>query len=456
MDTYLLYYFSFFVIASSIALYKLDKSYVVGAAFMIGWLFLPSYVFQIAEMPKEGIFPFWILGSSVPSLDWFSKAWFIPSALLFVTLALDRQRYQNLSYIWPDAFILLWCLWPSVQSLLASGQEPSGWVQSLYLLGAWGAPWFIGRAYYSTPADQLRLIKILVLSCMLYLPVSIVEGFWGPFLHEYFYSASVFRYDGFKRYFGFRPSGFLEHGNQFGAVVSLTAVLAIWLARLAVGPRAIRYRLVAMILFLMMLASQSVGAIGLAFLGIALIFLWDRFNAKLYLFLSLVVVLGIGSLYVLTADVGHWMWNSSLGQWLVGFTKSIGRGSFAWRVSADQAALSIARADIYFGTGNWAWWRPAGIRPWGLPQVLIGQFGIIAVLMAFIAISSGAIAHVFGSTRELTRQPKGGGLVLGITLLLAIGDALMNSFIYFPLLLLGGALASKAPTIGYLRSFLTR
>jgi hypothetical protein len=454
MDTSLLYYFALFAALSAVALYKFNKTYVVGISFMLGWLFLPSYVFHLAEMPKLGVFPIWILGSSVPSLDWFSKAWLIPCTLLALALAFDLLRFQTIQYKWPDVCILMWCVWPIAQSLFADKQEPSGLAQAAYLIGAWGTPWLLGRAYFSTAADQLRLIKVITLACTLYLPISIIEGVWGPFLHEYFYAANAFRYIGIDRYVGYRPIGFLEDGNQFGVVIALTSVLGVWLARLAIGPNAKFYKTQALLLCLMTLAAQSVGAIGLAIVGVMLIFLWDQLNAKLALIASIVTFTTISLMYVLTADVGNWMWNSSLGQALVSFTKSIGRGSFAWRVWADQAALATVRDQIFFGTGNWAWWRQASIRPWGLPQVLVGQFGLVAVLVAFTAIFSGAIAHIFGSSRELTRQPRGGGLVLSIVLILAFLDALLNSFVYFPLLLIGGALASKVPSLRELRKFL--
>jgi hypothetical protein len=447
MDTSLLYYFAFFLAISGVALYKLNKTYTIGAAFMLGWLFLPSYVFQLAEMPKGGVFPVWILGSSVPSLDWFSKAWVIPLILFVFALIFDKQKFQNLHWQWPDGLILSWCLWPLLQALFTGNQEPAAWQQSLYLVGAWAIPWALGRLYFSTAADQLRLIKVIALSCLLYLPVSIIEGIWGPVLHEYFYSANAFRYIGIERYVGFRPIGFLEDGNQFGAVIAITSVGAVWLARLAVGPRAKFYQTQALVLCSMALAAQSVGAIVLGIIGIAALFFWDRFSVKLGVCLAVVMFLTIGFTYVLTADIGNWMWNSSVGQSLVGFTKSIGRGSFSWRIWADQAALATVRDDIFLGTGNWAWWRQANIRPWGLPQLLIGQFGLFSVFMAFTAICAGAVAQIFSSKRELARQPKGSGLILSILLLLAIVDSLMNSFVYFPLLLIGGALCSKVPTI---------
>jgi hypothetical protein len=446
MDTSLLYYFALFVVASSVAIYKLNRTHAVAAAYMLGWLFLPSYVFQLAEMPKGGAFPFWVLGSSVPSLDWFSKAWFIPLVLLALSLLLDWSRFKKTVWAWPDVLMFCWCIWPLFQASFAVNQEPPAWLQSLYLIGSWGMPWILGRAYFSTAADQLRLIKVMALCCLLYLPVSLIEGIWGPFLHEFFFTANAFRYDGLERYFGFRPNGFLEHGNQFGAVIALTSIGAVWLARLAVGSRARLYRVQALILFLMMLAAQSVGAICLALLGIAAIFLWDRINAKLSLIVGLIAFSLLGLVYVLTADIGNWMWNSTLGQSIIAFMKSIGRSSFSWRLWADQAALSIVRDDIFFGTGHWAWWRQANIRPWGLPQVLVGQFGLVAVLVASVVVCSGAITHILGSTRDLTRQPRGAGLILSIVLILATLDALLNSFVYFPLFLISGGLASQLPT----------
>jgi hypothetical protein len=444
MDFSSLPVFGVFAFLSAVAFIKLQKSYVIATSFLVGWLLLPSYVFQLSTMPKEGVFPIWILGSSVPSLDWFSKAWFIPTSLLAIAAIFDREAFAKLRGHWLDALMLLWCLWPTLQSWFLLASEPNCFIQTGYLLGSWASPWLLGRLYFSQAADHLRLIKILCLTAWLYLPVSIFEGIWGPELHEFIYGAHAFRHIGIQRYIGFRPIGFLEDGNQFGIWIGMTAVAGVWLARLAVGPRAPFYRWQAIVICTMALAAQSVGAIGLALLGIAMLFFWEHLNPKMTISAITLLTILVMVAYIVSAGSVNWLWHSPLGNSVVEMFKDAGRGSLPWRIWADQAALATVRESIFLGTGNWAWWRPANIRPWGLPQLLVGQFGLIGVALCSICVAFGAIAQMFRSEGLLALQPKGGGLILSFIVLLSLFDALLNSFVFFPLFLIAGALAGSA------------
>jgi hypothetical protein len=429
------------------ALRRFDSAYVVAALFLVGWLILPSYFFPLTEMPKSGVFAIWVLGSSVPSLDLISKAWLIPVSLLIGVCLFDRKRILLLNWKWPDFLMFVWCSWPMIQEAIGTSSEPSGAIQSTYLFGAWGSPWILGRLYFSSASAHLKLIKTLCFCSLLYFPVSIVEGIWGPMLHEFFFSAHPFRYDGHERYLGYRPIGLLEHGNQFGAWTSLTAIGAVWLARLAVGPRAILFRIQALIVCLMALAAQSVGALALASLGILLLFTWDSLNGKLIAAALLTFICLFVFKYLMSPDFSNWLWSSSDGQSLVEATKAIGRGSLPWRVWADQSALTIGREHWVIGTGTWDWWQKANIRPWGLPQLLFGQYGLIGVFLSGVCLSVGAMSLVYRAEKALARRPTGAGLVLSILLILALADSLLNSFVYFPIFLIAGALAASATSV---------
>jgi hypothetical protein len=429
------------------SLRRLDSAYVVSALFLVGWLILPSYFFPLTEMPKSGVFAIWVLGSSVPSLDLISKAWLIPVSLLIGVCLFDRKKILLLNWKWPDLILFVWCSWPMIQEAIGTSSEPSGAIQSTYLFGVWGAPWILGRLYFSDASAHLKLIKTLCFCALLYLPVSIVEGIWGPMLHEALFNAHPFRYIGHERYLGYRPIGFLEDGNQFGAWINLTAVGAVWLARLAVGPRASFFRLQALILCLMALAAQSVGALALALLGIFVLFIWDRLNGKLIAATVLTFICLFVLKYLMSPDFSTWLVSSSDGLTLVEATKAIGRGSLPWRVWADQSALTIGREHWVVGTGTWSWWQKANIRPWGLPQLLFGQYGLLGIILCGLCLLAGAMSLVYRSDKALARQPSGGGLVLSIILLLALADSLLNSFVYFPIFLIAGALAASATSV---------
>ena len=72
-----------------------------------------------------------------------------------------------------------------------------------------------------------------------------------------------------------------------------------------------------------------------------------------------------------------WWWWRGNGRAVVGAIKSVGRGSFSWRIAQDQRALPLATARPLVGTGQWDWWRPQPSRPWGLAMLVLGQFGLI-------------------------------------------------------------------------------
>jgi hypothetical protein len=102
-------------------------------------------------------------------------------------------------------------------------------------------------------------------------PIALLEGAYGPMLYEWFYGLHPFRFDGVRRYVGFRPLGFFEDGNQYGIWVAATALAAVWLWRNMPNARS-RGRLaaIAMVSVAIALMSQSLGAILLLCAGLAL------------------------------------------------------------------------------------------------------------------------------------------------------------------------------------------
>jgi len=132
-----------------------------------------------------------------------------------------------------------------------------------------------------------------------------------------------------------------------------------------------------------------------------------------------------------------------IGRKVVEFVKSTGRGSFTWRIARDQRALPVIAEHPLVGSGRWDWWRKNGERPWGLALLIIGQFGLIGLALAFGSLllpASRALATNWypGAWRTYS-------VALAIVVAMALADAVLNSFFFYPAILAAGASAFPFP-----------
>jgi len=430
-------------VLGALALFRVCRPAVaVLSSFLGGWLLLPVGHFPAGSVGGE--FPYWITGLAVPSDMLLTKAWVAPAAATLGSLAFDRPAWRALRPAWMDLPVVLWCAWPLLQGAIVADAHPAGWIASSYLLGCWGLPWLLGRLYFATASGQLQLIKGLAIAGVACLPFSLIEGAIGPVLYGQVYEPHPFRFDGAERYVGFRPMGLFEHGNQFGLWVCLCALAAVWLALAAPDGRAARWhRALAVIAVLIAFAAQSVGGILILIIGVAFLLASRYLRPRTMLVGAVAAMLLGGAVYVSgVVPIARLGKGSALGQHVIGVFQAMGRGSFTWRIAQDQKLLADAMAKPLTGSANWEWWRPKGIRPWGLTLLVIGQFGLVGLMLSLGTLLSPAVAAAWraprGSPWQMTALP----LVLAAIAALTVLDATMNSFIFFPAIMTAGALAT--------------
>jgi hypothetical protein len=188
------------------------------------------------------------------------------------------------------------------------------------------------------------------------------------------------------------------------------------------------------------LASQSVGAIILLAVGTALLAMWRSR-------LVMPVLIGAAALVVLAAAIHlsgilpvRALAQTPEGERLITVMRSIGRGSFFWRISQDTKTLGTITSHPLLGTAQWDWWRPYHTRPWGQPILLIGQYGLIGLVLAW-----GSLIATCAVAVKRARELRGGtfdpALPLAIMVLLALADAALNAFFFSPAILAAGAIA---------------
>lgn len=436
--------FSLWIVCSVLAFWMLTPRQAVLAVFLGGWLLLP--VGPYAPVADGAAFPYWIIGAALPSDMLLTKAWVAPVCALLGAALFDRTTLLRFRPSKWDLPMALWCAWPLLQALVVPVALPEPWLASAYLAGSWGASWMLGRLYFGGVQAQGQLLTGLAWAGLVCAPIALLEGLFGPFLYTWLYGAHPFVSDGAARYVGWRPLGLFEHGNQYGLWVAVCAVACLWVWRVqAHGHARQAWKWAALGVCAMALASQSVGAIALLGAAIAVLQLLKRASLKWALACTLGVAVLLASVYLSgRVPLTHWAKKTTAGQTVVGAFKSVGRGSFTWRIAQDQKALALVSQKIVVGSGQWNWWQSLGTRPWGLWLLVVGQYGLLGLALALGAIAAPALLVLARFPVGSAWTVQGAPAILAVMVLVACLDAGLNAFLFFPALLCAAALVSGA------------
>jgi hypothetical protein len=413
-----------------------------------GWLVLPVGFYP--PDARFSTFPYWLIGAALPSEMLISKAWIAPASALLGVLLLDRPRLRGHHFNAWDLPMVLWCLWPLLQWALRAEAQPTPLLASAYLLGSWGFTWLLGRLYFSSLEGQAALLHGLAWAGLACLPFAAVEGVAGPDLYATVYEPHPFASDGTERYLGWRPIGCVENGNQYGLWVCLCALAALWVWRSRVAQRrASWWAWGAFMVCGMALLAQSVGALLLSGLGLAVLALMARARLQTLWIGTLCASLLCGAVYLSgVVPVTQWGKETAVGRKVVEVFRASGRGSFTWRISQDQKAMGLVKSTALVGQGRWDWWRPLNTRPWGLALLLVGQFGLIGLVCAFGALLAPSMRCLWRVPVASPWQASGAPVILATMVVLTTMDAGLNAFIFFPALMAAGALVPRARAIG--------
>lgn len=450
MDATTLIYIAFLLAGIAVSA-KLQPALAVAIVYLAGIIFLPVSTITVSGTdPISADSPYWIMPVALPSIDFLTKASVASLAALSVALFRSYRRFADFRPDWVDIPIFTLCLWPMLQ-LVGEESSPSTIQASLYLVVIWGIPWLLARLFFNDREGQLSFIDALVGLTLLLTPIAIFESWSDTRIYQWLYGPHPFAEVGMDRYFGYRPLAMFEDGNQYGLWMCCAALMAIWRAKHACeGDHPKARKIIAAILLILALASQSVGAlILLAFgalillSGSALVWLRKAFLPMVALFaLAMSIYLsGVIPLRTIAKEtaVGQVIWSG---------LRASGRGSLSWRIGQDQKALPTIREHLIAGSGQWDWWRTLGGRPWGFILLMVGQFGLIGICLAFSSMLYTLWTRVQpvgqSELRHHRFSGKDPGFMLALTMILVMLDAALNAFIILPLLLVAGGLVSTS------------
>ncbi|WP_108810017.1 hypothetical protein [Sphingorhabdus sp. Alg231-15] len=452
MDAISIIYIAFFL--TGIACFAILRPVqAVAIVYFAGLLFLPVSHYPAMQSHFAGttaLSPYWIITTALPSDALISKAWIASVAALTGALLFDGRSLLRFRPTLVDVPMLGWCLWPVVQTIFVDA-SPVGWQSSLYLTGVWAIPWFLGRAYYRDREGQCVLIDILIGLTLLLVPFALIEGMSGLRLYELLYGAHPFAAVGAERYIGYRPLMMFEDGNQYGLWMASMAVLAIWRYRSTPVEGGKRTRVwPAIILFLLAMASQSIGAIFLMLVGIAALYFSQFLRHLRKIAIPGLVLLLLGATVYVSGVIPlrSLAKETAVGQTALSVLRTSGRSSLSWRISQDEKTIPVIRENLVAGSGQWDWWTELGRRPWGLPLLLAGQFGLIGLLLALGSPIAAILSRWFGQPEETSISEKEGATLpptfaISTVVIIAATDALLNAFILLPALVLAASLVVR-------------
>jgi hypothetical protein len=336
-----------------------------------GWLFLPTI---------DGVY-------DVPLLH--TKAMFVPAVVLLASVALDGGRWLRFRPRLVDLPMALVCLVPAASSF-ANGfgayDAGSGIFETSM---SWGAPYLLGRVYFSEPRALLDLATAAVAAAVAYVPFCLWEIRMSPQLHGIVYGYQPTAFIQTVRFGGYRPSVFLIHGLMLALFMSCAALIAFWIWR--TGARrelwGIPMGWVSAALVAMTLLCKSTGAIVLLAMGLAALEIAQRVRSAV----PLLILLALPALYC-AGRVSGWSGKPlvSASQELVNAERA---GSLEFRIVNEDQLIAKALQHRWLGWGRWG-----GSRVYdesgkdisvtdGLWILLLGSTGIVGLVAFGVALA---------------------------------------------------------------------
>ena len=409
--------------------------------FIAGWAVLPSASYT----PTTALFPYWILGASLPSNYFFTKASVTGITCLVGILLVDRPSFSRFQLNFWDLPMLVWCTVPLLSAIANSQAFLPALGSELYQTLAWGVPYLAGRLYFNDTESLGLAAKAFVFAGVAYVPVCLIEIVTGPQIYAHLYGYEPYRWIGAQRYVGFRPVGLLEDGNQLGIWMATSALIAIWLwrHRLANAIFGIPIAWISATLLVVTLLCQSGGSIVLLFCLLFFAFVRQSYLPRVLAALLLVGIVGaIGLRLANTVSLKSLVEHNRAAYASARFLKQMKRGSFGWRLSQDERHVTSALKEPLLGSGQWDWWKASSSRPWSLWLLAFGMYGMVG-LLALECLQLLPVARVLWA-------PFARGAIEGLELrnalaaaiLMSAIDNLLNGSMILPLLLVIGGLSA--------------
>ncbi len=444
--------------------YRFPARIAVLVNFIAGWAVLPTANF----VPSDSVFPYWILGVCLPAGYFITKATITGLTGLLGVLLFDGQKLRRFRPAICDIPMLVWCAVPFLSGAANHAAYESalrdGLRGAIYQTLAWGVPYLLGRLYFNDLESLALMAKAFAVAGLCYVPICLVELCTGPQFYAHVYGYQPFRWLGAGRYFGFRPIGFLEDGNQLGIWMAAATLCAAGLWKQGRPDRVLGLPVgwATVVLFLTTMLCQSAGSIALMVCLLPFVLAGGvAFRRGLVIAFALIVLCFAGLRLANMISLRRLVASNGPARAAASLLAEIGRQSLGWRLLQDERHVKTALARPILGWDRWDWWNDSRNRPWGLWLLAFGMYGGVGLValetMQFLPVIATAwLPAARDSSTDPEALPEGvmglrnDGPRLGLAaaILLAAIDNLLNSGMIVPLVLVIGAISGCSKPFG--------
>jgi hypothetical protein len=301
-------------------------------AFLLAWLFLP------------------MSGYKIPMLPGYTKVTAANLASFLGVFFFDFGRLQSFRLKWIDLPILTWCVAKMGASLTNGYDAYDGFSAIEYTLIIWGIPWLLGRLYFSDDQGIRELAIAIAIGGLVYVPLCLFEAKMSPQLQTWVYGIPRIDWLETKRFGGWRPTVFMQHGLMVGMWMCMSGLIAWWLWSL----RSVRiiWKLPASWVAICVIATgvicRSFGAILLMVLGILSLWASRRFKRSFFLWALYAFV----PLYIVLRLTGTWS-----GANLIALSSAMGgtdrASSLQVRLASEDQFIHAGLQKPLFGFHGW-------------------------------------------------------------------------------------------------------
>lgn len=306
----------------------------VVACFILAWLFLP------------------VAGYAFPGIPDLTKMSATCYGILLAALIFDRERLTSLRWHWVDIGIVPWCICPLFSSLSNDLGLYDGISSTLLQTVTWGFPYLLGRMYLGNLTGTTTLVKGIFWGGLVYVPLCLYEVRMSPQLHSIVYGFFQHSFAQTKRYGGWRPVVFMQHGLEVGIWMMAAALIGVWLWRSGtmkrVGPVAMPWAVAALTVTFVLVKSTA--AYGLFAIGLILLFACRQLKTALPVFLLGATMVFYLATNTITApaykhDIVAILRSTPLPEARV--------NSVEFRFDNEELLIEKARQRLVFGWGGW-------------------------------------------------------------------------------------------------------
>jgi hypothetical protein len=413
--------------------------------FVGGWAVLPAANY----VPSGDAFPYWIVGTSLESDYFITKATIVGFTGILAVFLFDRDRFKRFELTVWDLAMIMWLFAPLLSAIANPDNFREGCVGEVYQILAWGSPYLIGRLYF-TDTKSLRLAaKAFVIGGLAYIPFCIFEIIRGPRIYAFLYGYQPYQMNGAVRFLGYRPVGLLENGNQLGIWMATATLIAMWLWRRKTAPSVLGIPTfaVASTLFVVTILCQSTGSILLLLALGPFVFVDPRYLSRT---VSIVLILGILAFAAVritnVISVHELVQTNPVARAVDGYLRQIGKGSLRWRLNEDERHIDTALGEPILGYGQWDWWRGGIERPWSLWLLVFGMYGSVGLVSLEALLLIPALRVVWFPLARSDIGYTNMRHTLSAAVLISAIDSLLNGSMILPLLLVIGGMTNWMTT----------